>query len=206
MNLKFDEKGLIPAIIQNANTGKVLMLGYMNEESIALTKEKGQVVFFSRSRNELWHKGATSGNYLDVVSISADCDGDSLLIKALPQGPTCHTGEESCFFNEVETENKTETYDFNVVYDLYEVIRGRKENPIEGSYTCYLFDKGIDKILKKVGEESAETIIAAKNDAPDEIIYETSDLIYHLLVMLCDRGVEPGEIFNALHDRRSGKY
>ena len=104
MNLKFDEKGLIPAIIQNANTGKVLMLGYMNEESIALTKEKGQVVFFSRSRNELWHKGATSGNYLDVVSISADCDGDSLLIKALPQGPTCHTGEESCFFNEVERE------------------------------------------------------------------------------------------------------
>ncbi len=206
MNLKFDANGLIPAIIQNANTGKVLMLGYMNEESIRLTKERGQVVFFSRSRNELWHKGETSGNYLDVVSMACDCDGDSILIKAVPHGPTCHTGEESCFFNELETPNTTETYDFNVVYDLFEVIRGRKLNPVEGSYTCYLFDKGIDKILKKVGEESAETIIAAKNDAPDEIIYETSDLIYHLLVMLCDRGVEPGEIFNALHKRRSGQY
>ncbi|MBE6039249.1 MAG: bifunctional phosphoribosyl-AMP cyclohydrolase/phosphoribosyl-ATP diphosphatase HisIE [Anaerofustis stercorihominis] len=206
MQLKYDEKGLIPAVVQNAQTGKVLMLGYMNEESLELTKQKNQVVFFSRSRNELWHKGETSGNYLDVVSIAADCDGDSLLIKAVPHGPTCHTGEESCFFNNIEVSEPKESYDFHVVYDLFDVIKGRKENPIEGSYTNYLFDKGIDKILKKVGEESAETIIAAKNNAPDEIIYETSDLIYHLLVMLCDRGVDPKEIFNALHLRRSGKY
>ena len=200
LKLKFDENGLIPAIVQNYKTGKVLMLGYMNQEAFDKTVETNRVWFYSRSRQCLWLKGETSNNFLDVMKIDIDCDSDALLIKANPQGPTCHTGNETCFYTEVK--QNEDYFDSTIIYDLYDVIRGRKENPIEGSYTNYLLDKGIDKILKKVGEENAETIIAAKNNDKDEIVYETSDLLYHLLVMLFDRGVEPELIMQSLCKRR----
>jgi len=159
MNLKFDEKGLIPAIpaiVQDCRTGKVLMMAYMNEESLKITMEEGRTCFYSRSRGELWRKGETSGNVQHVVSITADCDGDTLLISVDKEGPACHTGSESCFFNTLSEGPETFTYE-----GLYELIRGRKENPQEGSYTTYLFEKGLDKILKKIGEESCEVVIAA---------------------------------------------
>lgn len=206
MELKFDEAGLIPAIIQHSSTGEILMLGYMNAESYQKTLETKQVWFYSRSRSELWHKGATSGNYLDVVSIASDCDKDALLIKAIPQGATCHTGAKSCFFNEEMRNEDIPYFSSSMFFDLYDIITDRRDHPVEGSYTNYLFDKGIDKILKKVGEESAETIIAAKNNSAEEITYETSDLFYHLLVMLCERGVKPEAIMQALYDRHNGKY
>lgn len=204
--LKFDQNGLIPAIVQNYKTGKVLMLGYMNRESFAKTLESGTVWFYSRSRKELWNKGETSGNFLQVMEITSDCDDDAILIKADPKGPTCHTGAESCFHHEIENGDKDTFFDSTILFDLFEVIEDRKANPVEGSYTNYLFEKGIDKILKKVGEESAETIIAAKNDSKEEITYETSDLFYHLLVMMSDRGVKPENILKALYDRHGGKY
>ncbi len=203
--LKFDEYTLLPAIVQNYKTGKILMLGYMNKESFEKTLETNQVWFYSRSRQKLWLKGETSKNYLQVVEILSDCDDDTILVKAKPVGPTCHTGEESCFFNQIKT-NESTNFDNAILFKLYDIIEDRKKNPVEGSYTNYLFDKGIDKILKKVGEESAETIIAAKNDSREEIIYETSDLIYHLLVMLSDKNVAPEEIFKTLENRHKGKF
>jgi len=204
--LNFDDNGLIPAIVQNYKTGKVLMLGYMNQEAFDKTLETNQVWFYSRSRKTLWHKGETSGNVLTVAELRCDCDSDTLLVRAVPAGPTCHTGAESCFFQKVKENPDVEDFDSTILFRLYDVIAGRKENPVEGSYTNYLLEKGIDKILKKVGEESAETIIAAKNNSKEEVIYETSDLFYHLLVMLFDRGVRPEDILRTLDKRHNGEY
>lgn len=200
--LKFDEKGLVPAVVQDAETGDVLMLAYMNEESIAKTVETGQTWFFSRSRNELWNKGGTSGNTQDVVEMSYDCDGDTLLLKVVQngEGVACHTGEYSCFFNKAyESEDKETSYD--VLKRLYGLIDDRKSNPVEGSYTNYLFEKGIDKILKKVGEESAEVIIGAKNSDKQEVIYEASDLVYHMTVLLVEMGISVEDIKKELNSR-----
>ena len=205
-DLKFDQNGLIPAVVQNYKTGKVLMLGYMNQESFKKTMESGTVWFFSRSRNQLWNKGETSGNFLDVIEIASDCDDDAVLIKVEPQGPTCHTGEESCFHHSFDAAKNEKAFDQTVLFDLFDVIESRKTNPIEGSYTNYLFEKGIDKILKKVGEETAETIIAAKNNSKEEITYETADLFYHLLVMMSERGIRPEDIMKTLYERHNGKY
>lgn len=198
-NIKYDEKGLIPAIIQDVNTNEVLMMAYMNKESLKKTMETNKTWFYSRSRQNLWNKGETSGNFQDVRSISYDCDGDTLLVKVIPEGPSCHTGNNSCFFNTIVEGEKTESA--AILKQLYKTIEDRKSNPVEGSYTNYLFDKGIDKILKKVGEENAETIIAAKNNSKEELIYEASDLIYHLLVLLVNQGVSLEDIFGELEKR-----
>ena len=174
--LKFDEKGLIPAIVTDADSGEVLTLAYMNRESLAVSMEKELTCFFSRSRQKLWLKGETSGNFLNVVSIKTDCDADTLLITAKPDGPTCHTGARSCFFEDIyEDENAEQAFCLD---DLMKLIEGRKTNPKEGSYTTYLFEKGIDKILKKLGEEATEIVIAAKNPNVNEIKYEISDFLY----------------------------
>ena len=197
--LKFDEKGLIPAIVVDAESKKVLTLAYMNRESLAISIKKELTCFYSRSRQELWLKGETSGNYQHIVSITADCDDDALVVVVEKDGPACHTGSDSCFTKPVyESPNRAA---FSVD-GLYELLVGRKETLPEGSYTTYLFEKGIDKILKKVGEESAETIIAAKNASREEISYETADLFYHLIVMLVDRGVPLSDIFTQLQKRR----
>jgi phosphoribosyl-ATP pyrophosphohydrolase/phosphoribosyl-AMP cyclohydrolase len=198
-NIKFDEKGLIPAIIQDSTSGQVLMMAYMNEESYKKTLETGDTWFYSRSRQELWNKGATSGNTQKVKELSYDCDGDTLLIKVEQKGPACHTGEKSCFFNRV-TEGKSMGLG-EVLGALDDTLKDRKANPVEGSYTTYLYKEGVDKILKKVGEESAEVIIAAKNPDRSELVYEASDLIYHLLVLLNERGVELDEIKDQLIGR-----
>ncbi len=195
-DLKFDDKGLIPAIVQSAANGKVLMLGYMNRESLSLTLEKRLCCFYSRSRGQLWLKGKTSGNLLHVVSIAADCDGDALLVKADPEGPTCHTGEESCFFNAILPGEDAFTLDV-----LYQLIQSRKLEKKEGSYTTYLFDKGLDKILKKVGEEAAEVIIAGKGGSKAETVYEIADLAYHLLVLMAEQGISTGDILDELASR-----
>lgn len=198
-NIKYDEKGLIPAIIQDVNTNEVLMMAYMNKESLKKTMETNKTWFYSRSRQNLWNKGETSGNFQDVRSISYDCDGDTILVKVVPEGPSCHTGNNSCFFNTIlEDEN---TGNPAILKQLYKTIEDRKANPVEGSYTNYLFDKGIDKILKKVGEENAETIIAAKNNSKEELIYEASDLVYHLLVLLVNQRVSLEDIFGELEKR-----
>lgn len=197
--IKFDEKGLVPAVVQDVNTKKVLMLAYMNKESLERTMETGRTCFFSRSRNELWEKGKTSGNVQDVVSLSYDCDGDTLLVQVKQTGNACHTGAYTCFNDDLVNTGEQPCDD--IIQKVYDVILDRKSHPQEGAYTNYLFDKGIDKILKKVGEESAEVIIAAKNDARDEIVYETCDLIYHMLVMMIDRGVSIGEIKTELKAR-----
>jgi phosphoribosyl-ATP pyrophosphohydrolase/phosphoribosyl-AMP cyclohydrolase len=198
-NIKFDDKGLVPAIVQNVNTGKVLMLAYMNEESIKLTLETRKTWFYSRSREKLWNKGETSGNYQGVKKISYDCDGDTVLLEVEPLGPSCHTGEESCFFNKVLDEKVDSNKD--ILEKLYNLIGNRKENPVAGSYTNYLFNKGIDKILKKVGEEASEVIIASKNNSKEEMTYEISDLVYHMLVLMVDKGVTINDIKNELDKR-----
>ncbi|KPU44962.1 phosphoribosyl-ATP pyrophosphatase [Oxobacter pfennigii] len=203
MDIKFDDSGLIPAIIQDYVTGEVLMLAYMNEESYKKTLETGLTHFYSRSRKELWNKGATSGNFQYVKEISLDCDSDSLLIKVKQLGAACHTGEFSCFFkNQLKNE---EGLNYKILYDIDEIIKDRKANPKEGSYTNYLFDKGIDKILKKIGEESAEVIIAAKNKNPHETIYEMADLIFHSLVLLNEKEIQLDEIFKELKERYNKK-
>ncbi len=198
-NIKFDQKGLIPAIIQDCSNGQVLMLAYMNEESYKKTIDTGYTWFYSRSRQELWNKGATSGNTQKVKELSYDCDGDTLLIKVEQKGPACHTGEKSCFFNRVTSEKIMNIGE--VLSALDDILKDRKANPVEGSYTTYLYEKGVDKILKKVGEESAEVIIAAKNPDKSELVYEASDLIYHLLVLLNEQGVELDEIKDQLIGR-----
>lgn len=198
-NIRFDEKGLIPAVVQDVNTGKVLMLAYMNEESIKLTLETKKTWFYSRSRKKLWNKGETSGNFQAVKKISYDCDGDAVLLEVEPLGPSCHTGEMSCFFNNVFNEEGDNSS--NILERLYARISDRRENPAEGSYTNYLFDKGIDKILKKVGEETSEVIIASKNNSKDEMTYEISDLVYHLLVLMVDRGLSINDIKKELNKR-----
>jgi phosphoribosyl-ATP pyrophosphohydrolase/phosphoribosyl-AMP cyclohydrolase len=193
--IKFDEHGLAPVIVQDARTREVLTLAYMNQESLARTIETGQTWFWSRSRNELWHKGETSGNTQDVVTLASDCDDDAIVVLVNPAGPACHTGARSCF----EVEQK----DLNgLLTQLYELIQQRERERPEGSYTTYLFDKGLDKILKKVGEESAETIIAAKNEDRKLFAGEVADLIYHLLVLLVARGVSLDDVREELAQRR----
>ena len=196
--LKFDEKGLIPAIIVDSITKKVLTLAYMNEESLKITMEKGLTCFFSRSRQELWLKGETSGNYQHVVSITADCDGDALVVVVEPDGPACHTGEKSCFFNEVYESDTLSEFSLE---GLVKLIEGRKKEKVEGSYTTYLFEKGLDKILKKVGEESTEVIIAAKADDKKETVYEIADLTYHLLVLMIEMGISLEDVHRELASR-----
>lgn len=194
-DIRFDRDGLVPAVVQDARTREVLTLAYMNRESLARTLESGETWFWSRSRNELWHKGATSGNTQQVVSLTPDCDNDAIVVLVNPAGPACHTGARSCFAVEHE-------HSGGVLHELYELIKSRQEERPEGSYTTYLFDKGLDKILKKVGEESAETIIAAKNDDPKQLVAETADLLYHLLVMLVARGVNLDDVHEELAQRR----
>ena len=196
--LKFDEKGLIPAIVVDDDTGKVLTLAYMNRESLAISMEKGLSCFWSRSRQELWLKGETSGNYQHIVSITADCDGDALVVMVEPEGPACHLGTESCFEYPVyQSENRREfSYE-----GLMKLIEGRKTDPKEGSYTTYLFDKGLDKILKKVGDESTEVIIAAHANDKKETVYEIADLAYHVMVLMIQQGITLEDIHRELASR-----
>lgn len=196
--LKFDEKGLIPAIVKDAISGKVLTLAYMNKESLKISMEKGLTCFWSRSRQELWLKGETSGNYQHIVSITADCDNDALLVSVEPDGPACHTGSFSCF--EKPVYQSEELHDFSLDL-LMNLIEGRKLDKKEGSYTTYLFEKGIDKILKKVGEESTEVIIAAKANDKAETIYEISDLAYHIMVLMVEAGISLEDIHRELASR-----
>ncbi|MBP3591706.1 MAG: bifunctional phosphoribosyl-AMP cyclohydrolase/phosphoribosyl-ATP diphosphatase HisIE [Clostridia bacterium] len=196
--LKFDEKGLIPAIVVDAVSKKVLTLAYMNRESLKITMEKNLTCFYSRSRNELWLKGETSGNYQHVVSITADCDGDALVVMVEKDGPACHTGADSCF-NDTVYENEA-LKEFSLE-GLVSLIEGRKREKTEGSYTTYLFEKGIDKILKKVGEECTEVIIAAKADDKKETIYEIADLAYHTLVLMIQMGISLEDIHKELASR-----
>jgi phosphoribosyl-ATP pyrophosphohydrolase/phosphoribosyl-AMP cyclohydrolase len=198
--IRFDERGLIPAIVQNAATREVLTLAYMNRESLQRTIETKQTWFWSRSRNELWHKGATSGNTQEVVSLALDCDRDAIVVLVNPAGPACHTGAVSCF------DISTRSAELGPLLDqLYELIQSRERERPVGSYTTYLFEEGLDKILKKLGEESAETIIAAKNDDNGRLTAEVSDLVYHLLVLLVARGVSLAQIAEELGQRRKGQ-
>ena len=196
--LKFDEKGLIPAVVVDAITKKVLTVAYMNKESLEISMEKELTCFFSRSRNELWLKGETSGSYQHIVSITADCDRDALVVEVIPDGPACHLGTESCFEYPVfeSEENKPFSYEY-----LFNLIEGRKTEKKEGSYTTYLFEKGLDKILKKVGEECTEVIIAAKDKDKKETIYEISDLVYHVLVLMIEAGISLEDIRKELASR-----
>lgn len=196
--LKFDDNGLIPAIIIDYYTKEVLTLAYMNRESLEISLKEGKTCFYSRSRKELWRKGETSKNYQHIQSIKSDCDNDALIIEVIKDGPACHTGAESCFMNEIY---QKENYKDFSIYKLYELIRGRKINMTEGSYTTYLFNSGIDKILKKIGEESSEVIIGAKNGSKEEIIYELSDLLYHSLVLMVEKNITLNDIKDELSKR-----
>lgn len=201
--MKFDENGLIPAIIQNASTKEVLTLAYMNEESLALTLKTGKTWFYSRSRRELWHKGATSGNTQTVVSVKYDCDQDALLVLVNPKGPACHTGAVSCFSERIYGSEVSD--DFAILRTLEKVILERERERPEGAYTTYLFEKGVDKILKKVGEEAAEVIIAAKNRNPEELKWEAADLLYHLQVLLVEQGLPFREVLKTLEERHQSR-
>ena len=196
--LKFDEKGLIPAVVVDSITKEVLTVAYMNKESLKISMEKGLTCFYSRSRQELWLKGETSGNYQHIVSITADCDKDALVVVVEPDGPACHTGEESCFFNPVFESDERHEFSLGA---LIKLIEGRKIEKTEGSYTTYLFEKGLDKILKKVGEESTEVIIAAKADDKRETVYEIADLTYHVLVLMIEMGISLEDIHRELASR-----
>ena len=196
--LKFDENGLIPAIVVDSVTKKVLTLAYMNEESLRISMEKQLTCFWSRSRGELWLKGETSGNYQHIVSITADCDKDALLVVVEPDGPACHLGTDSCFTNQVFQSD--ERFEFSYE-DLMKLIEGRKTEKKEGSYTTYLFEKGLDKILKKVGEESTEVIIAAKDRDKKETVYEIADLAYHVMVLMIEAGISLEDIHRELASR-----
>ena len=196
--LKFDKNGLIPAIVVDSVTKKVLTLAYMNRESLAISMEKELTCFFSRSRNELWLKGETSGNYQHIVSITADCDKDALVVVVEPDGPACHLGTTSCFENPVFQSEYRHEFSYQGLMDL---IEGRKTEKKEGSYTTYLFEKGLDKILKKVGEECTEVIIAAKDDDRKETIYEVADLAYHVMVMMIQMGISLEDIHKELASR-----
>ncbi|HLV08782.1 MAG TPA: bifunctional phosphoribosyl-AMP cyclohydrolase/phosphoribosyl-ATP diphosphatase HisIE [Halanaerobiales bacterium] len=222
--IKFDEKGLIPAVVQDSKSGQVLMVAYMNKESLNKTIEGGKACFWSRSRKELWVKGETSGNYQYVEELRLDCDGDTLLLRVNPAGPACHTGNRSCFFRtlyqnedlgeiklkEDTGESKTgDENDSNKIFinkalflkELAGVITDRWENPREGSYTNYLLEEGVDKVCKKIGEEAAEVIIGAKNESPEEIIYESGDLIFHLLVLFNIYNISLEALFSELEKR-----
>ena len=197
-SIRFDEKGLIPAIVQDYYSKQVLTLAYMNRESLEITMREGKTCFYSRSRGELWRKGETSGNFQQVVSITADCDQDALVIEVIKEGPACHTGEESCFFEPVYQSDEVGAFSYE---DLYRMLEDRKKNPREGSYTTYLFEKGKDKILKKIGEESTEVIIgAAKNDR-SETLYEIADLAYHVMVLMVEEGIPMKELARELAGR-----
>ena len=196
--LKFDEQGLIPAIVVDAITKKVLTLAYMNKESLEITMEKGLTCFYSRSRKELWLKGETSGNYQHVVSITADCDKDALVVVVEKDGPACHLGDDSCFNYGVFESEDLHEFSYEGLIDL---IKGRKIEKKEGSYTTYLFEKGLDKILKKVGEESTEVIVAAKNQDKKETIYEIADLAYHVMVLMIEMGISLEDIHRELASR-----
>lgn len=198
MELKYDDRGLIPVVVQDFFTKEVLTLAHMNEESLVITMAEGYTCFWSKSRKKLWRKGETSGNKQKVVTITADCDGDALVVEVIKAGPACHTGAESCFFNPVFTALDENPFSYK---KLYELIKGRKTSPQKGSYTTYLFAKGMDKILKKVGEESAEVIIAATKGDKVETVYETADLAYHVLVMMAELGIEPKDITAELAKR-----
>lgn len=197
-NLKFDANGLIPAIVQDHYTREVLTLAYMNAETLALTIAEGRTVFYSRSRREIWRKGEISGNVQRVVSITADCDRDALVVEVVKDGPACHTGAESCFFDPVYVSEELKQFTWQGLYDL---IEGRKTDPKEGSYTSYLFDKGLEKILKKVGEESTEVVIAGLKQDKAETIFEISDLAYHVLVLMIELGISVEDITKELEKR-----
>ena len=196
--LKFDENGLIPAVVVDSITKKVLTVAYMNKESLQISMEKGLTCFWSRSRQELWLKGETSGNYQHIVSITADCDGDALVVVVEKDGPACHTGTDSCFTNPVWQSEKLNEFS---IQSLYDMLVGRNEQRPEGSYTTYLFEKGIDKILKKVGEECTEVIIAGKADDKAETIYEIADLAYHVMVLMTQMGISLEDIHRELASR-----
>ena len=195
-DLKFDEKGLIPAIVQDADSGRVLTLAYMNRESLGISLERRLTCFWSRSRQELWLKGETSGNYQHIVSITADCDHDALLVRVHPDGPACHLGTASCFENPLLIGEEAFSLD-----GLYELLTDRKAQLPEGSYTSYLFQKGIDKILKKVGDECTEVIVAGKGGERAETVYEIADLAYHVMVLMVEMGIRPEEIRRELASR-----
>ena len=199
-NIKFDNSGLVPVIAQDALTSRVLMLAYANAEALELSAKSGWAHYFSRSRNELWKKGETSGNLQSIVSISYDCDGDAVLYKVIPQGPACHTGETSCFFNSLA--QLKEAAGADELIKEYEIIKERQAQPQEGSYTCYLLNKGMDKIAKKVVEESVEVVIAGKNGDREEICYETADLLYHLMVLLAQQDISLYDICAEMKKRR----
>ncbi|MGP5428817.1 bifunctional phosphoribosyl-AMP cyclohydrolase/phosphoribosyl-ATP diphosphatase HisIE [Enterococcus malodoratus] len=194
--LKFDDQGLIPVIVQDAETNEVLTLAYMNQESYDLTIKDQLMTFYSRSRKELWRKGETSGNYQHLVSLKLDCDQDALVAKVKKDGPACHTGAESCFNESLFGDDQQATIDA-----LYELVKGRKEAPQEGSYTSYLFEKGVEKILKKVGEESTEVVIGAMKEDRTETVFEISDLVYHVLVLMVEMGIDLAEVRQELANR-----
>ncbi len=200
-DLKYNEAGLIPAVVQEYHTKEVLMVAYMSLESLQKTLETGETWFFSRSRQALWHKGETSGNIQMVKAIDYDCDQDTLLVWVVQRGNACHTGARSCFFNRLYDAGEA-PLNRDILFELYGVIGQRKARPREGSYTSYLFEKGIDKILKKVGEETAEVIIGAKNPDTKELVYETADLLYHLLVLLNEREIPLEAVLKELQERR----
>lgn len=197
-DLKFDEGGLIPAIVLDARSREVLTLAYMNRESLEISMKEGRTCFYSRSRRELWRKGETSGNVQHIVSITADCDRDALTVAVNKDGPACHTGAESCFFEPVYRSETEHEFTLDM---LMEVIKDRKDRPQEGSYTTYLFEKGLDKILKKVGEESTEVVIAGKNRDRGELIYEVADLTYHVMVLMLEAGISLDDIRKELAGR-----
>lgn len=198
MELKFDEQGLIPVIVQDVKTNQVLTLAYMNQESLELTLKDRLMTFYSRSRQELWRKGETSGNYQHLVSLTADCDQDALIAKVTKDGPACHTGSESCFTEKLFGEAEQEKVQLT---DLYQLIKDRKTSPKEGSYTSYLFDKGLEKILKKIGEESTEVVIGAMKKDRQETVFEAADLTYHMLVLLVEMGISVEEVQQELAKR-----
>ncbi|NOZ27676.1 MAG: bifunctional phosphoribosyl-AMP cyclohydrolase/phosphoribosyl-ATP diphosphatase HisIE [Chloroflexi bacterium] len=207
--VRFDGRGLVPAIVQDADTGEVLMLAYMNAESLRLTFETGETWFWSRSRRELWHKGATSGNVQRVVDVRLDCDGDTVLVRVRPAGPACHTGARSCFFRRLGAgereadgaESGERRAGSEVLERLWEVIQDRKTNPREGSYTCSLFEKGAVEIAKKVGEEGVETAVASLGEDDERVLYEAADLVYHLMVLLAHRGLTWAQVEQELAAR-----
>ncbi len=198
MNLKFDENGLIPAIVQDCYTKQVLTLAYMNADSLAITIAEKKTCFYSRSRKCLWRKGETSGNFQHVVSITSDCDGDALVVEVKKDGPACHTGSESCFYEPVYISDEITPFCYE---GLYELIKGRKDSPKEGSYTTYLFDKGLDKILKKIGEECTEVIIAGAKEDKEETVYELADLIYHCMVLMVNANISLEDVTKELSKR-----
>lgn len=198
MALKFDENGLIPAIVQDHWTKEVLTLAYMNEESLAISIAEQRTCFYSRSRKQLWRKGETSGNVQHIVSITADCDGDALVVEVVKDGPACHTGAESCFHDPLFLSEELKPFSYE---GLYRLIAGRKAEPVEDSYTSYLFDKGLDKILKKVGEECTEVVIAGKAEDKEETIFEIADLCYHVMVLMVQSGISLQDVTSELSRR-----